>query len=85
MQQISSCQKPTEQALVKLYMDLTGASEAAARSVYASVCSEHEDEQGPDDSRVNSWPDSDAVPGSAERTAPDAAPPQAGLAIPVPA
>jgi hypothetical protein len=37
-------EQPSEQSLVKLYMELTGASEAAARNVYASVCSEQFDE-----------------------------------------
>ena len=46
----------SEEELVKLYMDLTGASEAAARSVVEHVCPEHPDAQtDADNSQLQAW------------------------------
>jgi hypothetical protein len=42
----------SEEALVKLYMELTGASEGTARNVYAVICPEQSDEES-DKSSLN--------------------------------
>jgi hypothetical protein len=46
----------SEQELIKLYMDLTGAGEAAAGSVVEHICAEHGDGQSLlEDSQLQAW------------------------------
>jgi len=46
MEQAECCGKRLEERLVRLYMDLTGRSEATARNVYLHGCSPHEEGRG---------------------------------------
>jgi hypothetical protein len=49
-------EEKSEQKLIKLYMDLTGTGEAAARSVVEHVCAEHADGQSlVEDSQLQAW------------------------------